>query len=201
MAGRSNACNNPTFKRGPACWETRLKHGVTIEHCSYCGSVSPAEAIKFLKQPGTRFSGSDWKYGWPHKFYIEPVNPNSDRLEECGSESGPGIDGTHPDDRWVCYAHNRKECSCPKEKATGFWSRIHWGHYEHIYCKFYNNHLHDATEEEFREFAALSLKIFGIEWSKDSTKGLGYSSPAAGSPYGYQRAGILNAQGEPVFRF
>ena len=28
------------------------------------------EAIKKLQTPGTHFSGSDWKYGWPHKFYI-----------------------------------------------------------------------------------------------------------------------------------
>ncbi len=41
------------------------------EHCNYCGSLSIVEAIKLLKTPGTKFSGSDWKYGWPHKFYIE----------------------------------------------------------------------------------------------------------------------------------
>lgn len=33
-------------------------------------SLSIQEAINLLKTPGTRFSGSDWKYGWPHKFYI-----------------------------------------------------------------------------------------------------------------------------------
>lgn len=38
--------------------------------CSYCGSMTAAEAIKRLKTPGTDFSGADWKYGWPHKFYI-----------------------------------------------------------------------------------------------------------------------------------
>lgn len=39
--------------------------------CSYCGSMSPADATKALMTPGTHYSGSDWKYGWPHKFYIE----------------------------------------------------------------------------------------------------------------------------------
>lgn len=39
--------------------------------CSYCGSMTAAEAIRRLKTDGTRYSGADWKYGWPHKFYIE----------------------------------------------------------------------------------------------------------------------------------
>ncbi len=40
------------------------------EKCSYCGSMSVVDAIAALARPGTRYSGSDWKYGWPHKFYI-----------------------------------------------------------------------------------------------------------------------------------
>jgi DNA repair exonuclease SbcCD ATPase subunit len=38
--------------------------------CSYCGSLKVSDAISRLKTEGTRFSGADWKYGWPHKFYI-----------------------------------------------------------------------------------------------------------------------------------
>lgn len=40
------------------------------DHCSYCGSMSVERAIQLLTTPGTKFSGSDWKYGYPHKFYI-----------------------------------------------------------------------------------------------------------------------------------
>lgn len=40
--------------------------------CSYCGSISVKRAIELLLTPGTHFSGTDWKYGWPHKFYIHP---------------------------------------------------------------------------------------------------------------------------------
>jgi hypothetical protein len=43
---------------------------ITGVHCDYCGSMSPKQAITLLQAPGTEFSGSDWKYGWPHKFYI-----------------------------------------------------------------------------------------------------------------------------------
>jgi hypothetical protein len=38
--------------------------------CSYCGSMTPAEALRLMGTDGTKYSGSDWKYGWPHKFYI-----------------------------------------------------------------------------------------------------------------------------------
>jgi hypothetical protein len=44
--------------------------------CSYCGSITPATALAVLKIPGTHYGGSDWKYGWPHKFYFDvPCEP------------------------------------------------------------------------------------------------------------------------------
>lgn len=53
--GKTNACG---------------KYWRPDQTCSYCGSMSVAVAIRRLKTPGTSFSGADWKYGWPHKFYI-----------------------------------------------------------------------------------------------------------------------------------
>lgn len=38
--------------------------------CDRCGSMTVEKAIELLQTPGTRFSGSDWTPGWPHKFYI-----------------------------------------------------------------------------------------------------------------------------------
>ena len=37
--------------------------------CSFCGSVSPLDAAEWLNN-GNDASGSEWKLGWPHKFYI-----------------------------------------------------------------------------------------------------------------------------------
>lgn len=37
--------------------------------CGYCGSVHPEDLLKLLAD-GARLGGSDWKNGWPHKFYI-----------------------------------------------------------------------------------------------------------------------------------
>lgn len=41
-----------------------------VDTCSYCGSLSPKEAIDRLLDPESNGSGADWKYGWPHKFYL-----------------------------------------------------------------------------------------------------------------------------------
>jgi hypothetical protein len=132
-------------------WEFRQFDGHFPEawYCGYCGSVHPEDAVRFLKQPGTTFSGSDWKYGWPHKFYIAPPSPEPEKEVEIGSRS-ERVDG--------------KFVTTP---IMGKRSTLH--------AKFYNNHLKDAAPEVFEEFAALSEKIFGIKWSKDE-KGISYDS-------------------------
>lgn len=42
-----------------------------FRHCSYCGSMHPFDLIELLEASKIKLSGSDWKYGWPHKFYID----------------------------------------------------------------------------------------------------------------------------------
>jgi hypothetical protein len=169
------------------------------KHCSYCGSISVADAIRFLKTPGTRFSGADQKYGWPHKVYIEPPNPEADKIVEIGSESLPdGVVDFGAGDYWTCFAHHRADCACPKERGvTGYWSRPILGTRKRLHFKFYNTHLTDATPEEFAQFAELSLAIFNIQWEKDE-KGIKYSHPHSNSFYGFQRAGIIGEDLAPI---
>jgi hypothetical protein len=38
--------------------------------CSYCGSAHPQDLLTIL-EAGGKLGGSDWKYGWPHKFYVK----------------------------------------------------------------------------------------------------------------------------------
>ena len=40
-------------------------------HCAFCGSIHPSDLAALLKA-GARLSPADRKYGWPHKFYMEP---------------------------------------------------------------------------------------------------------------------------------
>lgn len=48
--------------------------------CNYCGSITPEYALRLLQITGQRYSGSDWKYGWPHKFYLDPFKFYSEHL-------------------------------------------------------------------------------------------------------------------------
>lgn len=48
----------------------------SYRHCSYCGSCHPADLAKSIREHGTKVHFADWKYGWPHKVYVEPPNPN-----------------------------------------------------------------------------------------------------------------------------
>ncbi len=164
--------------------------------CTYCGSITSAKAIELLKQPGTQFSGADWKYGWPHKFYIEPINPDADKTVEVGSEDA---EEGEPNAYWRCFAHGRIDCACPKEeRVTGYWSKPIMGKRARLHFKFYNNHLKDASEQEFQEFAELSKKLFQIEWGKDE-KGIHYRAPRSNSTYGFQNYGVVGEDGEPDF--
>lgn len=40
-----------------------------LRTCWYCGCIHPADLILLL-DTGARMHGADWKYGWPHKFYV-----------------------------------------------------------------------------------------------------------------------------------
>ena len=44
-----------------------------FKHCPYCGSLDPIELTGLIKEGKAVMSGSDWKYGWPHKFYVDII--------------------------------------------------------------------------------------------------------------------------------
>lgn len=59
--------------------------------CSFCGSVRPLNAAEWLEH-GNNASGSDWKFGWPHKFYLSDDEGKewklySEHLTELGPDS------------------------------------------------------------------------------------------------------------------
>ena|SRR2546423_15696004 len=61
--------------------------------CSYCGSLYFDE-VKRIVEEGGKLGGSDYKYGWPHKFYVYTKDGNMHKfynehlldlpVEECG---------------------------------------------------------------------------------------------------------------------
>lgn len=55
--------------------------------CSHCGSMHPEDLYSAVLA-GAKLGGSDWKYGWPHKFYVTGIpNTNVGKLSQESSMS------------------------------------------------------------------------------------------------------------------
>lgn len=104
---------------------------------------------------GAKLGGSDWKYGWPHKFYVEEIpDPEAGQLRRAGGISlgcdERGVPRTPSDAdkaRYTNWRQNEKYCwegdlIMPAPATTG--------------GKWYNHHLMDLAPETF---AALSSMI------------------------------------------
>lgn len=65
-------------------------------HCGYCGSLTIAAALDLLETPGVKWSMADWKYGGPHKFYLDA--PHAPFEAKMGSRSSLGADGQRIDE-------------------------------------------------------------------------------------------------------
>lgn len=93
----------------------------TFRTCSYCGSIHPIDLLSALKN-GATVHGSDWKYGWPHKFYIEKVPNKYPDLPVVAS--------------WVSHIENGKSVLlCEGDHPAG--------PYHH--AKWYNKHFLDIA--------------------------------------------------------
>lgn len=145
--------------------------------CSYCGSINPEDLYRLLSEGNGTLSGSDWKYGWPHKFYLEGVaNPIA------------GVE-THS------YCYGPRE-GLEKYGAPGFEPEEHEpGHWRIVssvspapratFGKWYNEHLDDEgySPEAWDALAALLEQHAGIRFFRGEDGRLMYRAPRAG----YQR--------------
>lgn len=68
-------------RHGMWTW-TPGRHGEHFRRCSYCGSIHPDDLVA---EPSWRADWADRKYGYPHKFYVEIVNRDPERLYVIGS--------------------------------------------------------------------------------------------------------------------
>ncbi len=61
------------FNYASSCEES-LKEGYGewqgYKNCNYCGSMCPEELTELIQAGKAIMGGSDWKYGYPHKFYV-----------------------------------------------------------------------------------------------------------------------------------
>jgi hypothetical protein len=144
-----------TYDAHPVTWRApelfRQPSAQPFRTCSYCGSIHPEDLFHALRA-GAHLHGSDWKYGWPHKFYVEGIpNPLAGQQVEVGSRSYPILEcpscRTRPDSS-VMGLVTCPECNIDytiidrrNEKIMGLAP-------PDAYAKFYNEHLNDLTDPD-----------------------------------------------------
>lgn len=167
----------PVFKVSDIVWRperpegypehSQNPYGYPFRTCSYCGSIHPEDLLRVLAN-GATLGGSDWKYGWPHKFYVEGIpNPLAGKMvEQYSYTSRPDL---YPEETWEKdpegegYRNKKESWVAP---AT-------------THAKWYNTHLLDLDDKAFA-FMAESLKMYaGIEFKKVDGE-LKYCAPYAG---------------------
>lgn len=115
-----------------------------VERCSYCGGIHP-DAFWEAIENGYAMEVADWKYGWPHKIYVDWPNPRPDELRLTGSTS----EGSEPryDEATGQPTHRVKTTEEPPNDRYTVWSDEHgWsceGTYPTVQLKFYTTHLGD----------------------------------------------------------
>ncbi len=154
---------SPVFRLGETTWRapepTRPPYGQTFRTCSYCGSIHPEDLVRVV-EAGAKLGGSDWKYGWPHKFYVDNIpNPLAGQTVEMGSRS-QSVNG----------AVTTEPIMGPAP--------------EHTMAKWYNDHLEDSgyDDEALKKLTETLSMHAGIAFEIRDGK-LHYKAPF----HGYQR--------------
>ena len=139
---------DPVFRYADALvWRpaerTREPYGVAHRTCGYCGSIHPADLVAYLENSDltVKLGGSDWKYGWPHKFYVRNV-PNllAGQMVKIGSTSLPTGKEPSGDDR-ARYTNWRQEA---RYGGMGWEADLLQPAPAFAHAKWYNEHLMDA---------------------------------------------------------
>lgn len=160
------------FRFDQPSWQTREREPYVtgMRQCSYCGSLNPEDLLAALKAGTVQdIHGADWKYGWPHKFYVDVPNQIAGKVTEMGSSSGPDIGPDTPGAVQSSHGYWKLPTLSPAPATC--------------HAKFYNTHLQDVSDEVFAELAPLLLARTGIEFTRDPEKGVGWRAPA----HGHQR--------------
>lgn len=150
----------------------------TFRTCSYCGSMHPEDLLNALRA-GASASGSDWKYGWPHKFYIEGIpNPKAGHPHVDYTTCGRPSEQTLAEGGWEQYQDGfnprtgepnmswRKPMPARPCPPT-------------LHAKWYNEHLQDLEPAAFEALAAALEFSARIKFVMRDGK-LHYTAPHAG---------------------
>jgi hypothetical protein len=167
---------NPRWSQDGVSWRPEeptpsrvdYPYGFPFRTCSYCGSIHPEDLLMHLKL-GATMHGSDWKYGWPHKQYLEGIkNPNAGNFYPQY-----GYGGTL--EEWVKRFPNAKQIEGEDRKFYLYDSEAP----ATTHAKWYNVHLKDLEPEAFKLVADELFKKAHILFQMNDGK-LQYSAPYAG---------------------
>lgn len=139
------------------------KHGtIPYRKCGYCGSIHPEDLLAAL-EAGAVLHGADWKYGWPHKFYVDGIpNPEAGRMVVKSSK------------HWTDEEGNRRHEEYPEPEA------------DTVGGKWYNEHLLDLSREAFALVAGRLSEVSHISFSRTDEGRLRYTAPYRG----YQKTSL-----------
>ncbi len=112
-------------------------HGMPFRRCTFCGGIHPEDLLRFLEM-GADMGGSDWKYGFPHKFYVEGIpNPRSGDTVQIGTQSSMSV-------------------TTPLMGVASEFTTAKW-YSDHLLDKGYDDEALDTLLKKLTEFT-------GIEW-------------------------------------
>ncbi len=129
-----------------------------MKHCGFCGSLDPVELAEAIANGKATMHGTDWKYGYPHKFYVDVPNLVAGQIVRLGGTSRTNEKGERVDEPFM-------------EPAP-----------ETCRCKFYVNHLALLDDETFEKVAPIINAECGVTFYKVDGK-LRYDAPE----YNYQK--------------
>lgn len=143
---------------------------VAGEHCTYCGSITP-DAFFAAIEAGYRMEVADWKYGWPHKVYIDWPNPNPEEPRIVGSTSA-GARPIFDEDTGRVVRYEKTQADPPEGFAIWTDQRgwCYEGAYATVHTKFYTEHL---AEWDRLDDVAVRRAIYdriGVDFVRDADR-------------------------------
>lgn len=172
---------SPVFAFGETVWRDPVDredgpYKEAFRTCSYCGSIHPEDLVR-VAAAGATIGGSDWKYGWPHKFYVDNIpNPVAGQMRRNGGVSVgkyrlPTLEDAQKEypgySNWRESKHDGWEADsiapAPAKMQT----------------KWYNEHMLDLGEEAFQLVASVILEKARIAFELKDGK-LTYRAPYVG---------------------
>lgn len=161
-------------------------HGYPFRTCSYCGSIHPEDLAKYLEAGVAKLGGSDWKYGWPHKFYVEGIpNPKAGQMVKvsemsCSDRSRAAEEmktGDQLIEEYEVTQTFRNGVKVTERTGPTIYRVLHYGPAPATtHAKWYNDHLLDLEPAAFEKISQLLMTHANIRFALVDGK-LKYMAP------------------------